>query len=66
MVVRAYAGKYEGGSVDGAAVIVVAWQPSLEDMDVLNKGGLIYLSVMGSSLPPHYLSTDFHSATHPA
>lgn len=55
----------EGGSCDGFRQVAVAWQPNAEDLQKLNNGGLVYLSVIGG-LPPHFLSTDFRDATNPA
>lgn len=54
------------GSCDGLPQIVIAYKPTVEDLRRINEGGLIYLSVIGDALPPHYLSTTFHDATHPA
>jgi len=63
--VAAYVGQIERGSVEGMSVVVVAWQPTPAELEVLNAGGAIFLSVIGG-LPPHFLTTDFQSATHPA
>lgn len=54
-----------GGCVDGAHQTVVAWQPSEKEIADIVAGKPIFLSVLGG-LPPHYLSTDFQSATNPA
>lgn len=51
-----------GGAHDGTGMVVVAWQPTEEDLKVLNVGGLVYLSMMGG-LCPHFLSTSFKEAT---
>lgn len=63
--IPAYRGKIAGGSVDGIDVVVVAWLPSSEDLRRLAQGEPIFLSVVGG-LPPHFLTTDFYTATHPA
>jgi hypothetical protein len=63
--IYAHVTKANGGSCDGATVVVVAWKPTIEELAKLNSGGLIYLSCSGG-LPPHFLCTDFHAATHPA
>ena len=54
-----------GGSCDGLPLCVVAWRPDESDIHTLVKGGVVFVSVIGG-LPPHFLTTDFHSATHPA
>lgn len=59
-----YVGIISGGSVDGSTVVVVAWKPSLEELNRLIEGAPIFLTCMGG-LPPHFLTTDFHNATHP-
>ena len=65
LTISAYIGQAKGGSIDGAAIAVVAWQPSESDLRDLNNGGLIYLSMIGG-VPPHFLSTDFNEATKPS
>lgn len=54
-----------GGSCDGLPQVVVAWQPSLEEVELIRQGKPIYLSVIGG-LPPHYLTMNLYAATHPA
>lgn len=61
----AYEGEVVGGSVDGTKQVVVAWKPTEEELKRINNGGAIYLTFMGG-LPPHYPSTSFWEATHPA
>lgn len=46
----------KGGIWDGSMQVVVAWKPSPQELQDLNEGGVIYLSVMGG-LPPHFLCT---------
>ena len=64
MTIDAYVGKAEGGSCDGALVVVVAWQPSPEEIQAMQNGAPIFLSCIGG-LPAHFLTTSFHAATHP-
>jgi hypothetical protein len=61
----AYTGPVVGGSVDGETLVVVAWQPDPMDLIRIQAGHPVFLTVMGG-LPPHFLSTDFDAATHPA
>jgi hypothetical protein len=63
--VPGYCGMIERGSMEGAVVIVTAWQPSAEEREKIAGGGPIYLSFIGS-LPPHYPSTSFQEAVSPA
>ncbi len=65
MSIPGYVGEIKSGSVDGCIVVVVAWQPSLADIQKMIDGHPIYLSCIGG-LTPHFLTMDFHSATHPA
>ena len=63
--VNAFVHEVIGGSCDGCAQVVVAWMPTAEERELIKAGGPIFLSVIGG-LPPHYLSTTFEDATHPA
>jgi hypothetical protein len=63
--VSAYAGTIRGGSLDGDPVVVVAWQPSAQDIELIAQGNPIFLSCVGG-LPPHFLSMSFKQATNPA
>jgi hypothetical protein len=64
MAIPGFVGVVERGSVEGAQVVVVAWKPSPQEIEALSNGSPIFLSCLGG-LPPHFLSTDFHAATHP-
>jgi len=63
--IPAYHGKIERGSLEGCDLVVVAWQPSPEDIVRLQAGHPIYLSSVGG-LTPHFLCTDFKDAINPA
>lgn len=63
--IPAHIGTIEQGSVEGTIFVVVAYQPSQQEKEDIMTGKPIFLSVMGG-LPPHFLSTDFYTATHPA
>ena len=63
LTIPAYRGKIVGGSVDGSDVVVVAWQPSPEELGQLAAGKPIFISMLGG-LAPHFLTTDFNAATH--
>lgn len=65
MSIPAYRHRVLGGSVDGCTQVVVAWLPTPAELELLNQGKPIFLSMIGGLLP-HYLSMDFHSAIHPA
>lgn len=60
--IPAYTGIIEGGSWDGQSITVVAWRPSLADLEAMSLGKPVYLTVLGS-LPPHVMTTDFRHAT---
>jgi hypothetical protein len=62
--IRAWNGSATRGSCDGYKMVVVAWQPSAEELAALQAGAPVFLSVMGG-LPPHFLTTDFQSARNP-
>ncbi len=63
--IPAYCGPIPGGSMDGERMIVVAWVPTTEELNDLNEGAPVFLTVIGG-LPPHFLTTDFRNATNPA
>jgi hypothetical protein len=65
LTIDAFVGKVQGGSVDGSDVFVVAWKPTPEELGALAAGKTIFVSCLGG-IPPHFLSTDFETATHPA
>lgn len=55
--VPAFVGKILMGPVDGAEAIVVAWQPSPEDVQKITDGSPVYLICLGG-LPPHSLAVE--------
>jgi hypothetical protein len=63
--IPAFVGDTTSGSVDGVPLVVVAWQPSFEDLELMKQGKPIFITMMGG-LAPHYLSMSFEQATHPA
>jgi hypothetical protein len=65
MTIPAFVGKVQGGSVDGCDIVVVAWQPSAEELGQLAAGKPIFISMIGG-LAPHFLTTDFEQAIKPA
>ena len=56
--IPAWVGSVDGGNCDGADVVVVAWQPSDEDVARIVAGEPVFLTVFGG-LPPHCISTEF-------
>jgi hypothetical protein len=64
--IHAFHHKAVGGSCDGMKQVVVAWQMSADEIELLKANdGVFFISMMGG-LAPHYPSLDFESATHPA
>lgn len=63
--IMAYCGPIPGGSMDGEKMVVVAWKPSPEEVAAISAGAPVFLTTLGG-LPPHFLTTDFASATNPA
>lgn len=62
--VRGYVAPIKGGSLDGARVIVTAWQPDEEERKAIAEGKPIFMSSIGV-LPPHFLTTEFAAAIAP-
>lgn len=48
------------------AFIVVAWKPSEEEIGAILRRNPIFLTIIGTALPPHMLTTSFEQATHPS
>jgi hypothetical protein len=65
MRVAGYLGKVQGGSLDGSTIVVVCWQPTMEEIEAIKSGKPIFLSFLGG-LPPHLPTLDFQEAIHPA
>lgn len=63
--IDAYRGRVEGGSCDGADLAIVAWLPTEQELKSLNEGKPIFLSML-YGLAPHFLTTSFKEASHPA
>jgi hypothetical protein len=62
--IPAYIGVAHGGTMDGAAIVVTAWQPTAEELADLNAGKPVLLTFIGGLLP-HMATTAFTSATSP-
>lgn len=60
-----YRGQIQGGSCDGLEQVVVAYRFTEAELEFLKEKKVIYLSMIGG-LAPHFLSYNFHTATHPA
>lgn len=65
LTIPAYQGEIHGGSCDGLKQVVVGYELTEEEIQNLIDGKILYVSML-TGLMPHYLSFDFHSATHPA
>jgi hypothetical protein len=63
--IRAFLGKIEGGSCDGSDIVVVAWQPSRYDLELILSGSPIFISMIGG-LAPHCVGTSFDEVSSPA
>lgn len=63
--IPAYVGETKQGSLDGSQVVVVCWQMSDRERQLITEGGPVYISFLGG-MPPHYPSTSFEEASHPS
>lgn len=63
--IKAFCGHVEGGSNDGQKIVVTAWKPNTAEMEQLKRGQPIFISFVGG-LPPHFVTTTFNQAIHPA
>lgn len=55
--IHAYTGTQQGGGCDGANITITAWKPTAEELADLVNGGLVYMVMFQSDLPPHLLTT---------
>ena len=65
LTIPAHVTRAHGGSVDGAEIVVVAWEPTAEERERIITGSPIFISMIGG-LSPHYLTTSFSEAINPA
>lgn len=63
--VSGYRGQVQGGSCDGLQQVIVAYRFTQAELEFLMEKKVIYLSMIGE-LAPHFLSYNFHQASHPA
>lgn len=49
---------YKGNTIDGMPVIISAWKPNYEDIQAINRGEPIYLTIIGHGMPPVSLDTE--------
>lgn len=63
--IAAYVGEVTVNSCDGARLVVTAWKPDEREIEAIKNGAPIFFSCIGG-LPPHFLTTSFEEATHPA
>jgi hypothetical protein len=49
---------WRGQFADGEPGFVSAWRPTREELVKLNLGEPLFLTILGSGLPPHLLTVD--------
>jgi len=59
--IHAYQRIIPSGNLDGAHQVIVAWKPSVLDLERINKGEPVFISMLGG-LAPHFLTTSFEEA----
>jgi hypothetical protein len=64
-ITPAWVGDAEGGSLDGLRMAVCAYKLDEHELKEILEGGYIYVTMVGG-LSMHYMSTNFHDATHPS
>lgn len=60
------AGEVATGSLEGAPIIVTAWQPSPAQIEDIVKGAPVFIAFIGMQCPMHLVTTSFASAINPA
>ena len=59
--IPAYLRQLLGGKYDGVKVVIVAWQPDEQELEMIKRGAPVYVCMLGG-LAPHYLTTSFEVA----
>lgn len=54
----AFAGQVSGSNMDGADVVIVAWQPSEDELALLLAGSPVFIGFLGG-VPPHFVTACF-------
>jgi len=62
--IKGYSTKIVGGPLDGSSINVVAWLPSSTELETLNQGLPLFITMLGG-LAPHYPSVSFEAASQP-
>ena len=62
--IPAFMGDVKSGSCEGAPLVVTAWKPNAQELADIINGKPIFFTCLGG-LPPHFITTDFVSATNP-
>ncbi len=63
--IGAFVGEVNSGPCEGVPMIVTAWKPSVEELQLLNEGEAVFIGFLGGTLPPHILGTSFKQVTNP-
>lgn len=61
--VHGYTGEHIFPDGSKAPLIITAWEPDEEDLQRLQNGGYIYISMLVDRLPPHMAATVFEVPT---
>jgi len=56
--IPAWVGELQDGNLDGAAVVIVAWRPSWEEVELLKKGNPVFIGFL-AGVPPHFVCAQF-------
>jgi len=56
--IPAFVGELVGSNMDGAEVVVVAWQPSPAELELLNEGFPVFIGFL-AGVPPHFVCAQF-------
>jgi hypothetical protein len=62
--IHAYVDSIKRGNLDGAQMVVVAWQPNPDELADLAAGKPVFITMLGG-LAPHLLTTKFEAAISP-
>ena len=59
--IPAFCGEQNKGTLDGSVFVVVVWMPTEKELQQLNSGSAVYLTMLGG-LAPHFITTSFSEA----
>lgn len=49
---------FQGSMSGGTPVVITCWKPTKDDLECINRGGRVWLYIMGDTQPPVIITTE--------